>query len=92
MQRVIALQRPACGGVTVIPGDMIVADDDGAVCLPAALVEKVIAAASEHHEWEQFSKLMLAKGGSLQRYYPLHDDARGEYDDWRRANPITPKT
>ena len=81
----------ACGGVTVIPGDIIVADDDGAVCLPAALVEQVIAVASEHHEWEQFSKVMLAKGGALQRYYPLQDDARGEYDAWRKANPLPAK-
>ena len=27
----------ACGGVTVIPGDIIVADDDGAVCCPSRL-------------------------------------------------------
>ena len=32
----------ACGGVTVIPGDIIVADDDGAVVLPVALAAKVI--------------------------------------------------
>jgi hypothetical protein len=26
-------------------------------------------------------------GESLQRYYPLHNDARGEYEEWRKANP-----
>lgn len=81
----------ACGGVTVIPGDIIVADDDGAVCLPAALADKVIELASQHHEWEEFSKIMLAKGGSLQRYYPLHDDARPEYEDWRKLNSLPKK-
>lgn len=78
----------ACGGVTVFPGDIIVADDDGAVCCPAALAAKVIESAGTHHEWEDFSKHMLLQGGSLQRYYPLHDDARGEYDAWRKLNPI----
>ena len=82
----------ACGGVTVIPGDIIVADDDGAVCLPAALADKVIELASQHHEWEEFSKIMLSKGGSLQRYYPLHDDARPEYDAWRMLNPVPKKS
>ncbi len=81
----------ACGGVTIIPGDIIVADDDGAVCLPVALADKVIELASQHHEWEEFSKIMLSKGGSLQRYYPLHDDARGEYDAWRKLNPLSKK-
>jgi hypothetical protein len=32
--------------------------------------------------------VMLLQGGSLQRYYPLHDDARGEYEAWRKLNPI----
>ena len=78
----------ACGGVTVIPGDIIVADDDGAVCCPAALVAQVIEHAGSHHEWEDFSKHMLLQGGDLRRYYPLHDDARGEYEAWRKLNPI----
>lgn len=77
----------ACGNVTVIPGDIIVADDDGVVCVPVAMAEEVILKSSAHHDWEEFSKEMLLKGGSLQRYYPLHDDARGEYEEWRKANP-----
>lgn len=78
----------ACGGVTVIPGDIIVADDDGAVVLPVALAAEVIAKASEHHEWEEYSRIKLMQGAPLQRYYPLHDDARPEYEEWRKTNPI----
>ena len=73
----------ACGGVTVMPGDIVVADDDGAVCVPVALAERVIEQASIHHEWEAFSREMLMQGAPLQRYYPLHADARGEYEAWR---------
>jgi regulator of RNase E activity RraA len=76
----------ACGGVTVIPGDIIVADDDGAVVLPVALAAKVIEQAQIHHEWEDFSRLKLMQGEPLQRYYPLHADARDEYEEWKRTD------
>lgn len=78
----------ACGGVTVMPGDIMVADDDGAVCVPAALATEVIERSSQHHEWEDFSRMKLKQGAPLQRYYPLHQDARGEYEEWRKTNPI----
>lgn len=74
----------ACNNVLVMPGDIIVADDDGVVCVPAALAEKVVAEASEHAEWEDFSRYMLAKGGDLRKYYPLRDDARPEYEAWKK--------
>jgi regulator of RNase E activity RraA len=80
----------ACGGVTVIPGDIIVADDDGAVVVPIALASKVIETSKVHHEWEDFSRMKLMQGAPLQRYYPLHDDARAEYEEWRKANPVKP--
>ena len=37
----------SCGGVAVRPGDWIMADDDGAVVVPAADVETVLAAAEQ---------------------------------------------
>ena len=80
-----AVNEPiACGGVLVLPGDLIVADDDGAVVVPASLASEVIGKASEHHEWEEFSRQRLAAGGELKRYYPLSDEARPEYEQWLR--------
>lgn len=74
----------ACGGVLVMPGDIVVADDDGAVAVPAALAPKVIEQAHVRHEWEDFSREKLAEGGDLRRYYPLSDAARPEYEEWLR--------
>ena len=46
----------ACGGCLVMPGDIIVADDDGAVVVPVALAEKLVEEAHVRHEWEDFSR------------------------------------
>jgi regulator of RNase E activity RraA len=81
----------ACGGVLVMPGDIIVADDDGAVVVPAALAEAVIEKASEHHEWEHFSRQRLFEGGELKRYYPLSQDARPEFEAWLLVQNQNPK-
>lgn len=75
----------ACGDVLVMPGDIIVADDDGVVVVPVALAPEIIKEASEHHDWEEFSRIRLEQGGDLRRYYPLTDAARPEYEAWQKA-------
>ena len=81
-----AVNRPiACGGVLVMPGDIVVADDDGAVAVPVALAPRVIEQAHLRHEWEDFSREKLSEGGDLRRYYPLSDAARPEYEAWLAA-------
>ena len=74
----------ACGNVLVMPGDIIVADDDGVVVVPIKLAPELVKVAGEHAEWEEFSRMRLAEGGDLRKYYPLSEAARGEYEDWRR--------
>ncbi len=75
----------ACADTLVMPGDIIVADDDGAVVVPAQLAPELLRKAGDHAEWEEFSRLRLAAGGDLRKYYPLSDEARGEYEAWRRT-------
>ena len=77
----------ACGNVTVCPGDIIVADDDGCVVVPVALAPALLAKASTHHEWEEFSRIRLSQGGDLRKYYPLSKEAEAEYEAWKKANP-----
>jgi regulator of RNase E activity RraA len=75
----------ACGGVLVVPGDIIVADEDGVVVVPVALAPQLLAKASEHAEWEDFSRLRLSEGGDLRKYYPLRADAQSEYEEWKKS-------
>ena len=75
----------ACGGRLVMPGDIIVADDDGVVVVPISMAEQLLEKASEKHDWEEFTRMRLAAGGELRKYYPLSDEARVEYEEWRRT-------
>lgn len=80
-----AVNQPvACGDTLVMPGDIIIADDDGAVNVPVALAPALIEKAGEHVEWEAFARMKLAAGGDLRKYYPLREDARAEYEAWLR--------
>ena len=73
----------ACGNTLVMPGDIIVADDDGATVVPAQLAPELTAKAQAHAEWEDFSRMKLAEGGHLRKYYPLSEEGRAEYEAWR---------
>jgi regulator of RNase E activity RraA len=75
----------ACADTFVAPGDIIIADDDGAVVVPITLAEELARKGTEHSEWEDFSRMRLSQGGDLRRYYPLTDAARPEYEAWREA-------
>ncbi len=80
-----AVNQPiACGGRLVMPGDIIVADEDGVVVVPVAMAEEVLAHAKEHADWEVFSRMRLEQGGDLRKYYPLTEEARAEYEAWRK--------
>jgi 5-oxopent-3-ene-1,2,5-tricarboxylate decarboxylase/2-hydroxyhepta-2,4-diene-1,7-dioate isomerase len=73
----------ACGGVLVMPGDVIVGDAEGAVVLPAALAEEVARDAVEQEEREEFALERVDAGESIRGVFPLSDERRAEFEEWR---------
>jgi 4-hydroxy-4-methyl-2-oxoglutarate aldolase len=61
-----------CGGVVVRPGDLVFAESDGVVVVPAEIEEAVIAAALEKVEREDTVRDELAKGASLAEAWKRH--------------------
>ncbi len=76
----------ACSRVLVLPGDIIIADDDGAVVVPLRVAPGLLQQTLAHEEWEAFSRLRLAQGGSIWTYYPLSEEGRREYEAWRQGH------
>ncbi len=77
----------ACSRVLVIPGDIIIADDDGAVLVPLKVAPLMLQQTLDHEDWESFSRMRLAQGGSIWKYYPLSEEGKLEYEAFKASNP-----
>jgi regulator of RNase E activity RraA len=76
----VAWQQPiGCGGVAVFPGDVIVADDDGAVLIPANLLEEMLVLAPEQERLEAWIMDEVSKGASLPGLYPPNAENKARY-------------
>lgn len=73
-------QRPiACGGVAVFPGDVVVVDDDGAVLIPAALLDEMLVLAPEQERLETWIMSQVEKGAALPGLYPPNAENKARY-------------
>lgn len=81
----VSWQEPiACGGVAVFPNDIIVVDQDGAVLIPAALLDEVVDAAVEQEQLENWIMQEVAGGASLPGLYPPNDANKARYAEWKK--------
>ena len=77
----VAWQQPiACGGVAVFPGDVVVVDDDGAVLIPANLLDEMLATAPEQERLEAWIMGEVANGAALPGLYPPNAENKARYE------------
>ncbi|PID98066.1 MAG: hypothetical protein CSA82_01370 [Actinobacteria bacterium] len=76
-----------CGGATVQPGDIIVADDDGALVIPPHLLEDVLHASETQERAETFITEMVSAGESVDGLYPMNDQWRERFEQWLSQQP-----
>jgi regulator of RNase E activity RraA len=88
----VGWQQPiACGGVAVFPNDVVVCDDDGAVLIPAALVDEAVDKAPEQERLEGWIMQQVQAGQPLPGLYPPNAEnlARYEAARGRGADPAS---
>jgi regulator of RNase E activity RraA len=77
----VAWQEPVgCGGVAVFSDDVIVADKDGAVVIPAALLPEILAEAPEQERAEAWIMTEVERGVPLPGLYPMNAETKARYE------------
>ncbi|WP_051676227.1 ribonuclease activity regulator RraA [Polaromonas glacialis] len=81
------LQLPiACGGVAVYPGDVMVGDAEGVVCIPAHIADAVAVEAYDQTLYEDWVAKRIGEGAGLFGVYPMTDASeQAEFAAWRGA-------
>ncbi len=69
-----------CGGVAVFPNDLILADADGAVVIPAAFVDEIAAGGAEQERLEAWIMEEVGKGLPLPGLYPPNAEHKARYE------------
>ena len=81
----IGWQEPiGCGGCAIFPGDVIVADEDGAVVIPQNLVDFVAHEGGEHERMEGWIVSEVEKGARLPGLYPMNEETKARYEAWKK--------
>jgi regulator of RNase E activity RraA len=79
----VGWQEPIdCGGVAVFPNDVVVVDQDGAVLVPAAMLDDVIADAVEQERLEGWIMKRVEAGDALPGLYPPNAENQARYKAW----------
>jgi regulator of RNase E activity RraA len=73
-----------CGGVLVMPGDVLVGDPSGVIVVPAALAAEVAEKGYETDMRDSFSRMKVLEGVSVEEVFPLKPSYQAEYEAWRK--------
>jgi regulator of RNase E activity RraA len=68
-----------CGGVAIFPDDIIVADQDGAVVIPKAFLDLILAEGAEQERMEAWIVEQVNSGAVLPGLYPMNAETKARY-------------
>jgi 4-hydroxy-4-methyl-2-oxoglutarate aldolase len=77
------------GGITVLPGDIIIADAEGVLVVPPQLVAQAIADAEDTVYTENFKReMMRSKKYRARDIYPtLSKELEKAFEEWKKTHP-----
>lgn len=76
----------ACGGASVVPGDVVVGDEDGVIVIPAALVDEVLVDTERQEHQDAWVANRVSEGNAVDGLFPMNDAWRARYEaDTRRG-------
>jgi regulator of RNase E activity RraA len=82
----VGLQEPvACGGVAVFPGDLVVADEDGVLVVPAHLADEVVTEAAAKEKHDVWTRGQVEAGGEIRGLYPPNQANLEKFQHWLQA-------
>ena len=67
-------------GVHVVPGDIILADDEGVIAMPLDLAEYIASHGPPKERLELWIRGKVLAGGSIHDYYPPSPEKLAEYE------------
>jgi regulator of RNase E activity RraA len=76
-----------CAEVPIYPGDVMVGDAEGVVCVPRELAREVARDAVAQEHLEEFVQAEVAAGAALPGVYPPNTETRARYAAWAERNP-----
>lgn len=77
----------ACGGVAIYPGDVIVGDAEGVVCIPRAIADEIAAVAYRQTMYEDWVAVEMDRGEGLFGTYPLTDPVKAAaFEAWKASH------
>lgn len=79
-------QPIGCGGVAVFPNDVIVADQDGAVVIPQALLDHVLAEGPGQERMEAWIvNEVINNNAVLPGLYPMNAETKARYAEFEKS-------